>query len=311
MGRMKSALIRTAIHATGWALRRRSLPMPKRFIWNRICVPYLSWRDDEVICRTQGGLRFTVQPTDFVENRLCFFGIWEPRITALFRHVLQPGDAVVDVGANIGYFTSLASQLVGSSGRVIAVEASPTIRKRLQHNLDLNVAANVTVLPYAAWNESGTATLHIASGNRGGSSLCEMSDREDAETVQLSRLDDLIEPSLIPRIRLIKIDIEGAEYRALQGLSKILESNRDCVVVCEVDYLNIGRLGGHADDVFSLMKQYGYEAFSINNSYAVEDYTERENDSYTLTPINAIPDQRADVVFTTESTKSTLSLSSN
>lgn len=298
---LKSAIIRSSLHATGWAFRRTAFPVPRQFLWKRICVPYLSWRDDEVICRTQLGQQFLVRPNDFVENRLCFFGIWEPRITALFRKAIRPSDVVIDVGANIGYYASLASQLVGPSGQVFAVEASSMIRKRLEFNLNLNAAENVTVLPYAAWNKSGTATLHIASNNRGGSSLCEMANRESDETVQLSRLDDLIPESVIPRIRMIKIDVEGAEHHALQGLSKIFESNRDCVVVCEIDATNIDRLGGSAKDIFQLLREYGYEAFDIENSYSVEDYTHKSDDSFSLTPINEPPPERADVVFATDS----------
>ncbi len=294
---LKSAIIRSSLHATGWAFRHTTFPVSRQFLWKRVCVPYLSWRDDEVICRTQTGQRFLVRPNDFVENRLCFFGIWEPRITALFRKMIGPGDVLLDVGANIGYYSSLASQLVGPSGQVFAVEASAMIRKRLEFNLKLNGATNVTVLPCAAWNETGTATFHIASQNRGGSSLSEMSNREGGEQVQLSRLDDLIPEAVVLRIRLIKIDIEGAEHHALKGLSRVLESNRDCVIVCEIDPANIDRLGGSATGIFHLLKEYGYDAFEIDNSYAVEDYTYKSGESFSLTRITEPPLVRSDVVF--------------
>jgi len=294
---LKSAIIRSSLHATGWAFRHTTFPVSRQFLWKRVCVPYLSWRDDEVICRTHSGQRFLVRPNDFVENRLCFFGIWEPRITALFRKMIGPRDVVLDVGANIGYYSSLASQLVGPSGQVFAVEASAMIRKRLEFNLKLNAATNVTVLPNAAWDGSGSATFHIASQNRGGSSLSEMSNREGGETVQLSRLDDLIPESVFPRIRLIKIDIEGAEHHALKGLVRVLESNRDCVIVCEIDPDNIDRLGGSAKGIFQLLKEYGYEAFQIGNSYSVEDYTQKNAESFSLTPVTEPPHGRSDVVF--------------
>ena len=75
---------------------------------------------------------------DLIQRYVYYFGVWEPTISQWFKGYVRPGDIVVDVGANIGWYTLLAAQRVGPEGQVVAIEASPTIAEHLRANLALN-----------------------------------------------------------------------------------------------------------------------------------------------------------------------------
>lgn len=291
----KDRLIRWMLRLSNCFFRSRAV-CGKKLFWDYFCVPYLSWRETQILCRTYFGKRMRVCPSDFVENRICFFGIWEPNITALFCAFLQPGDVVIDIGANIGYYTLLASHLVGMKGKVYTVEPSPSIRVRLEENLQLNSISNVTVLPYAAWHESGRATLHIAPKNRGASTLCPLTDAIAEESVDLVRLDDILLPQDYSRIRIIKLDIEGAETHALQGLTRLFVQNQQLAIICEVTPSSLMKLGSSAELLFKLLQSYGFRPYLINNDYTAEGYI-RSARAQLPVPIRDIPQKPADVLF--------------
>jgi FkbM family methyltransferase len=169
-------------------------------------------------------------------------GIWEPHVTAVIRSVLRPGDVFVDVGANIGYFTLLAARLVGSSGRVHALEPSEGTYAKLVANLELNDLANVVPECVAAGATSGEATFRdvVEGTNTGASSL-----RSDPErgwgvrravpvTVPLRTLAEVVPEPDWPRLRRVKIDVEGYESDVLAGLEPILAAGHRPAVAVEL-----------------------------------------------------------------------------
>ena len=270
--RIKRWGVRVLLRLVRFYLQAGWIKPGKRFCWERLCLPYVSWRDEDYLCKTRFGCRLYANPLQFVENRILFFGVWEPEITALFRRLVRPGDVVLDVGANVGYYTLLASRLVGPEGRVYAVEPSASIRARLARNLEMNRAANVRVLPYAAWNEEGAATFYIAGGDRGNSSLRKLEDAAACETVRRIALDEVIEPEDAGRVRLVKIDVEGAEFQALQGLTALLRANRHLSILSEVSPELMVQLGGSAADMFRWLAGHGFRPYEVENDYTVEAY---------------------------------------
>src|SRR5689334_2235113 len=107
MGNLKNLLLRALLRLSGRTMRSRLPRSVRRLYWNKVCAPYLCWRDLDLKCRTRFGFRMMVRPKEFVENRIGFFGVWEPPITSLFTELVRPGSVVVDVGANVGYFSLL------------------------------------------------------------------------------------------------------------------------------------------------------------------------------------------------------------
>ena len=130
---------------------------------------------------------------------------------------LKPGDIFIDVGANIGYYTILASKHVGATGKVFAVEPVPQTVEVLKFNIKLNGLRNVTVIDKAAWNSYCKLKMKIAFGEFGCASFFRNGVEVDVSAIPL---DGVLAD--VPKIKLIKVDVEGAEYEVLQGLKQTL-----------------------------------------------------------------------------------------
>ena len=134
---------------------------------------------------------------------------WERESLALFATMVRPGDTVIDVGAYIGPYTLLASQLVGPSGHVFSFEPDPVARKLLSANIEANRAQNVTVVPVAISNTVGTLYLR---GDELGNSVTQ-TNKCGVVPVDTVTLDAFCANARItPQV--LKVDIEGGEAAA-------------------------------------------------------------------------------------------------
>jgi FkbM family methyltransferase len=149
---------------------------------------------------------------------------YEGHVTNVMRPLLQPGMVVVDVGANIGFYTLMAAARVGPSGRVIAFEPSVENCELLKMSLTANNFQHVAVHQVAVADEDGMVGFHMGSSN--GSIL--RADRGPLPfQVPSVRLDNLLHNE--PRIDLIKMDIEGAEGLALAGMKQLISRHRPII----------------------------------------------------------------------------------
>jgi FkbM family methyltransferase len=131
----------------------------------------------------------------------------------------KKGDVVVDAGAHYGFYTLYASRLVGADGMVLSFEPHPNNYKGLLTNLRLNGVNNVKTLNIALGEFDGKIRLYIRS-HSGGHSIFLKS--KDYITVELTKLDTIIERLNLKRVNLIKIDAEGAELNILKGANKVI-----------------------------------------------------------------------------------------
>jgi|GEM_PF-301525 len=161
----------------------------------------------------------------------CWLGTYEKRTQALFRWFIQPGDVVLDIGANTGFYTLLASKLTGSSGHVYAFEPMPRNIDYLKCHVKLNAVRNVTILPLAAAANSGKARFRLgANASMGG-----LANDGELE-VPTASLDDLLAAGRISIPDFIKMDIEGGETDALRGASAILAARTATIVLSAHGY---------------------------------------------------------------------------
>ncbi|MEM3783863.1 MAG: FkbM family methyltransferase [Candidatus Bathyarchaeia archaeon] len=159
---------------------------------------------------------------------------------------LERSDVFVDVGANVGYYTLLASKLVGSEGVVISIEPVPNTFKMLQKNVLINGANNVIVIPKAAWNSHAELKICTPTKWYGLTSVFRKDANDEISVVDGVPLDDIL--GVYPKIKLIKIDVEGAEYQVLEGARKSL-TNTACVI------LEISR---EKEKIIHLLKEKGF-----------------------------------------------------
>lgn len=195
-----------------------------------------------LMCQVLGGLKLFVIGEDVgFTPHMIFEGYWEFWLTRHFAKAIRPGDTVIDIGANLGYYTLLAAELVTGSGRVVAIEPNPEVFRRLSASIAVNgyagriEAQNVAL---AGAGESGTRPFFVPHGEpKNGRFLSPGEDR--AVLAAFGTLGDVVlgtlDPDRFERVDFIKIDVEGAELAVLAHLRPILERFRP-KVVCEVNF---------------------------------------------------------------------------
>jgi FkbM family methyltransferase len=184
----------------------------------------------------------------------------------LIRALLSPGDLFVDGGAHIGLITLVGAAKVGRTGKVIAFEPASLTRQALLKNLELSGFGWVEVRSEALADTSGERTFTGFTVDAWGSSSFVPPDglpgRRVEETVRTITLDEVVPVSDYGRLRVIKLDLEGAEYAALQGARHLLETVRmDLIIELEPDHLC--RQGASVAAVETLLREYGYQFYRV------------------------------------------------
>jgi FkbM family methyltransferase len=247
------------------AHRLRGLPgCLERF--QSIARKYIDWRGHVVVCETEFGARFPCSLRDIIQRKIAYFGVWEPNLTAYCKRVLRPGDVLVDVGANIGYFTLLGSSLVGTSGKVVAIEASPRIFALLSSNIARNAATNVRAVNKAAAYAAGQVAVFAApSDNIGHTSTIPAEGNIFENFVDAESLQYILFGDEMTRTRLLKIDIEGAEGPVVKSfLENIALYGPHCELAIEVS--------PECGWIVEKMASVKFFAYRMPNDYSDRDY---------------------------------------
>lgn len=221
--------------------------------------------------RDLGGAAFICDLSDTIAREVCFTGRYEPQETQIAQRVLGPGMTVVDVGANWGYFTLTCANLVGSSGRVIALEPHPALSSTLAANVRANGLAQVEVVAVAAGARAGTRAFvgfDAAGGNSGVSRAAAVSEPADFQAATAG-LDELLDAHGMARVDLVKIDIEGGEVDALAGMAGGLGRRRYRYIVLECHPELIARSGSTLERCLEPLERSGYGGWRIDHSPAM------------------------------------------
>jgi FkbM family methyltransferase len=194
-------------------------------------------------------------------RRVFAYGFCEPAARAM-EQLLRPGDVVIDGGANIGLFTLFAAALVGARGRVVACEPSPTTMELLRANVDYNRLEWVQLHEVAIAEKRGRLAMRVFEPGSGYSSFAPLSAEGASDVeVEVTTLDELARCAG-GGVGLVKLDVEGAELRALRGATGLLAGSRpDFIVELEPDHL--GRQGCSIAEVQELFENARYVGFSI------------------------------------------------
>jgi FkbM family methyltransferase len=240
---------------------------------------------------------------DSIQTAIFLTGTWEPAITSLVSSALKPGHIFVDIGANIGYYTLLASKLVGEEGKVYAFEASPSIFRQLENNTRRNNAVNVQLKNVAVSNGPGFVSIWTApQGNLGHSTIIDRVAQAEGHSLEAQVRSDRL-PSSMPindllQARLIKMDIEGAERLAIEGLlSHLTDFTPQTEWLIELSPAFAPKGKEDTDWIFQAFLSAGYRAFRIDNVYNLP-LAEDAHPSNKLTEMLAPPSDRlSDILF--------------
>lgn len=215
----------------------------------------------DAVVSLDGGATVLADLDTALGRRIFAFGFCEPAACAM-RSLLSPGDLVIDGGANIGLFTVLAAASVGPQGRVVACEPAPATMRLLRANVERNDFGWVSLREAALAAAPGRTSLHVFEPGSGSSSFAPANVASaNAVDVDVTTLDDLAGDRL-EQTTLVKLDVEGAELRALHGAARLIESARpDFIVELEPEHLE--RQGSSIGEVQALFVEAGYVGHAI------------------------------------------------
>lgn len=197
---------------------------------------------------------------------LSIHGSYESFETELVKKIVKKGNIVLDIGANIGYYTLVFSKLVDVEGKVFAFEPELENFRLLEKNVLLNKYSNVILENVALSNKNGTAKLYLSEERNGmhriyPSHFCQ----EKYLEVDMISLDDYFKnKTLNKEISFIKIDVEGSEFGVLQGMKNLLEKNKHLKILIEFNPSGIKEFGANPKDVLNLLQQYGFKIYIVD-----------------------------------------------
>lgn len=195
---------------------------------------------------------------------------FEPLSAELLAKTLVSGMTFVDVGANVGFFSAIASRLVGENGRVFAIEANPKILRTLQANVD---EGNVTVINTAVGSRCGTTRFYVTDDtvNSGvaPSPFVKVSDRI---TLPMATLDSLLDNGTFPveGVNFIKVDVQGDEVAVLQGAKELVGRSRHLKLLVEWAPQWMETAGYKASELPDLLQAYGFKEIYVIDEYLKE-----------------------------------------
>ena len=220
-----------------------------------------------IVVGWHNGLKLELVLGNDLSRCLYVDGEVDPNEFAYLDETLRPGMTVIDAGANEGIYSIFSRAKVGRDGRVIAIEPSARERIRIERNKALNGMDDITVLDVALAERPGDLVLHIAEdGHAGHNTLGHFAAGwvkvKSEEVISATTLDAIVEEQKLARIDLIKLDIEGAELRALRGAEQTLHRDHPALLM-EVMEETLATQGASATQLLDYVRQHGYEIFEF------------------------------------------------
>ena len=214
-----------------------------------------------------GKYKLFVDPCSAFGQRLVHFGVYEPEMVQAITALLGERDCFIDLGANEGYFSIIASNCVGAAGRVYCIEPQARLWPVIVQNASANSLSNICIIPYGVSNLTGWADITLyPSLNTGASSLVSSyrSKIYPKQRIRLVQLDELIEQYEITEVKLMKIDIEGYEINALKSALKSLRDKTIKNIIVEIHPEQLRHLGQSVDELYELLMNNGYQYQNFN-----------------------------------------------
>lgn len=201
------------------------------------------------------GFIMKLDRTDETISRMILAGDFESFETAIVKTYIKNGFHVLDIGANIGYYSLVFASLVGSQGKVYAFEPTPRTFQILKHNIHQNgFDSVVTPYQYGISNVNQKAQLYINDYNKGDNRLYKSADMKSVD-IDLVTIDNFLK--LDSKIDFIKMDIQGAEALAIKGMFQLLQKDKPTVIM-EFWPHRIKRLGIEPKEMLQDLQNIGY-----------------------------------------------------
>lgn len=224
---------------------------------------------ERVIIKTCNDLKILINPNldKGLERKLYYYGSYEEGTLGIIDQVLEQGDYFIDVGANIGLMSLVASKKIESTGRVIAFEPHPHTFNILKKNIWINHIHNIIPVNYGVGASVQEQDLYSnLQHNRGSASIVNKNKNETPLKIRIVRLDKYLKEENIPskNIKMIKIDVEGFELEVIKGASSILQKKEAPILCIEYSLLHPIFNGKHTDIFHYIMNTKNYEMYKFS-----------------------------------------------
>jgi len=196
--------------------------------------------------------------------QLSFSGVHERFTTQFVMQEIKKGDVVLDIGANIGYYTLIFAKLVGDNGKVFAFEPEPNNFALLKKNVEINGYHNVVLIEKAVSNKNGKTRLYLAKENLGDHRIYESEVIIGRNSIEIDtvRLDDYFK-DYEEKIDFIKMDIQGAEPAAFEGMIRLLEKKHPKLLT-EFWPGGLNQFGVQPGEYINLIVRNGFKLYDLN-----------------------------------------------
>jgi FkbM family methyltransferase len=207
------------------------------------------------------GAKIALNPDDPVVCGALTMGVYEKEEIAFFRKHFKPDMNFADVGANVGLYTGMALATPGFSGSILCVEPDTESRSFLEKTISGSRQSDkprVTVCPVAASDKKETVPFFRNPDNHGDNRLYSESILQPAGQIETDTLDTLCERNGISHVEFLKIDIQGAEGRAIAGARGILEASPRVILMTEFWPYGLERCGSNPEDYLAMLESLGF-----------------------------------------------------
>jgi len=184
-------------------------------------------------------------------------GIYEKFETEFFKKEIKHGDIILDIGANIGYYTLIFAKHVGKNGKVFAFEPDPTNFSLLKKNVEINGYKNVVLINKAVSDKTGKLRLFLSKDNMGDHRIYDSNEGRKFVEIKSVILDDYFK-NKNKKIDFIKMDIQGSEYGAFKGMSGLLNLNENVRIISEFWPFGLKKSGVQPFEYLKLITKHGF-----------------------------------------------------
>lgn len=232
------------------------------------------------ITTTQKGFVWQLDLSQLLEWHL-FFGIREIEFEFLFNKI-KPQTTIIDIGTNFGYPALEFSRRVGPNGKVFCFEPLPENFRKLKYHVQENNLKNINLFPIALGNSHSEIEMELGSPNNAGQAKI-ISSKKSQENKKLKNikvqqipLDSFIDEKNISKVDLLKIDVEGYEYKVLQGAKKLLQRDHPYLFI-EVSDLLLKEQNSSAQELMTFLTNHSYNLFCLPQKKPITNVFTWEN----------------------------------
>ena len=213
--------------------------------------------------KLRGNFYLRVNPSEHIQQQLFWYGYYEKELGDLIKTLLAPGDVFLDIGANVGYFSLLAASYEPTI-RVFSFEPVSSVYQKLEENISINDAKNIRTIKAAAGRKNGDGEIYISGPDNTGMSSFEKPGNFSGQTEKVSviAIDEWIKSSGLSMLSLVKLDIEGYELAALEGMKETLEYFKP-LIIAEINPEILLSFGLAPADIFRYMSDSNFTGFLI------------------------------------------------